>query len=215
MLNHLLQVSIVYRPTLFYTLHSRDLFSLIPKPICSLGMSFGLPITFAVGIGMKRPRSRSWEPQPQLTPSTKRGNVSDRPGTRHQRSQTAGSSFSRPRKQREQFRSALVKLILYVMHILYMYMYIEMFTFWHAAMELEWMRRKRRDRKGLSLLKKEPLLLPVLRWNFWYTATLDNMVLGLIHMRIYKCVTTRALNYSCFSLLTHLLCSALTCSCWK
>lgn len=47
--------------------------------------------------------------------------MSDRPGTRHQRSQTAGSSFSRPRKQREQFRSALVKLILYVADILYTY----------------------------------------------------------------------------------------------
>lgn len=63
-------------------------------------------------LGMKRPRSRSWEPQPRLTPSSKRGHMADRPGTKHQRSQTAGSSFSRPRKQREQFRNALVKLIL-------------------------------------------------------------------------------------------------------
>lgn len=66
---------------------------------------------------MKRPRSRSWEPKSQLTPSSKRGGTAPRPGTRHQRSQTAGSAFSRPRKQREQFRSALVKLILYVKHI--------------------------------------------------------------------------------------------------
>lgn len=69
--------------------------------------------------GMKRPRSRSWEPHSQLTPSSKRGNTTLRPSTKHQRSQTAGSAFSRPRKQREQFRSALVKLILYVSPVLH------------------------------------------------------------------------------------------------
>ena len=75
--------------------------------------------------GQKRPRSRSWEPQSQLTPISKRrggGATGVRPlpptSRRHQRSQTAGSAFSRPRKQREQFRSALVRLILYVYRLL-------------------------------------------------------------------------------------------------
>ncbi|CAI8004188.1 Dynein heavy chain 7, axonemal [Geodia barretti] len=70
--------------------------------------------------GQKRPRSRSWEPQSQLTPISKRrggGATGVRPlpptSRQHQRSQTAGSAFSRPRKQREQFRSALVRLILH------------------------------------------------------------------------------------------------------